>query len=417
MRNSDESVPRAPKHAPLLATLEQLLAIEATERKPALDQASQLIAKVLDAAKVDVFLYDPAVDSLVAGGTSDTPMGRQQHAHGLERLPVANGGRAVHTYLHSGPFMTGRSDEDPEELVGVKNTLGVRSSLLVPLAIEGERRGVLSVVSDLPDHFDEADLHFLEAAARWIAMIVHRVELVEQIRRATAEQARRRTADELISILAHDLRTPLTPLFGWTDMIRTTAVREGREREARAAEAMLRGLERLRRMTTDLLDASRLEHGVFALDLKVVDLVAVVHQAIGIVGIPEEQIAMRVPATLEVVVDPGRIQQVLENLLSNARRYSPAGTPVELALQSDRSRDPGVAVITVHDRGPGIDAMLMPRLFTRFGAGPGSKGLGLGLYLSRGIVEAHGGTLTAASHPGEGATFRVDLPLLGPIAG
>ena len=122
--------------ARLLSTLQRLLELPAAEVKGTLNQASMLVAGALGADKVDVFLYDAPSASLIARGTSDTPMGRRQHELGLDRMPLANGGRTVLVYRTGDSFAGGRADEDPEMLRGVVEDLGVRSILLVPLDVE-----------------------------------------------------------------------------------------------------------------------------------------------------------------------------------------------------------------------------------------------------------------------------------------
>ena len=187
----------------LLTTLEQLLAIEATELKSALDQASQLVADVLGADKVDVFLYEAASESLVAMGTSATPMGRRQHQIGLNRQQLANGGSAAMVFQSGRPQLTGQADQDPDELKGVTEILGVHSALTCALQVSGERRGVLQAVSAAADAYTDHDQRFLEAVARWIGMVTHRTELFEQTKHDVADQSRRAAVDELISLLPH----------------------------------------------------------------------------------------------------------------------------------------------------------------------------------------------------------------------
>src|SRR5690348_8517268 len=105
-------------YSKLLGTLEQLLAIEATELTMALDEASEQLSAALGADKIDVFLYDPATTTLVAQGTSATPMGRRQHVLGLDRVPLANGGRTVEVFQTGKPYWNGQADEDTGVIVG-----------------------------------------------------------------------------------------------------------------------------------------------------------------------------------------------------------------------------------------------------------------------------------------------------------
>jgi signal transduction histidine kinase len=395
----------------LLTTLEGLLAIQATEARSALNQASDLVAATLSADKVDIFVNDPAVDTLVALGTSDTPMGRRQVALGLNRLALSNGGRAAEVFHRGEPYLSAHVDEDPEELRGVKYALGVRSALMAPLDVDGVRRGVLQVDSAEPERFSPDDLAFLQAVAQWIGLVLHRAELVEHITQEAAAQARRVAADELITILAHDLRGPLTPLKGHADMMRIRAQREGHQANLHSTEAMLRIMSRLQRMIDDLMDTARLEQGIFTLAPTVVDLAALARETAATLRTPSAEIEVRTPEELCVEGDATRIRQALENLLSNARQHSPDGVPVVVEVTTETRTDGAWAVLTVQDAGPGIAPDLLPRLFTRFGGGSGSKGLGLGLYLARGIAAAHGGRLTVDSTPGKGASFRLALPL------
>src|SRR5215213_8738598 len=109
----------------LLGTLQRLLSLRTVELHPALTEASDWVAEALAADKVDVLLYDAASDSLVAMGTSDTPMGRRQHELGLDRLPLANGGPQVRVFLVGVPYLTGLADRDPEQLRGNVEGLGI----------------------------------------------------------------------------------------------------------------------------------------------------------------------------------------------------------------------------------------------------------------------------------------------------
>ena len=397
----------------LLATLERLLSLQATEVREALIQASELVAEALGADVVDVFLYDAAADTLVSVSASDTDLARRQTALGLDRQAVAGGGRCVAVFQTGVSFITGQTDTDPNELVGVKQGLEVRSMLAAPLDVSGERRGVLWAASLHPDHFSAEDLRFLEAVAHWVGLIVQRAELVERRTREAAEQARRIAAEELITILAHDFRSPLAPLQGRIDLIRSRAKREGRARDVDDADAATEAADRLLRLTTDLLDVARLDRGLFALSMEVVDLAALVRRVARRLQTQQTAIHALTPRELIAAVDPDRIEEAIENLLNNACRHAPRGTPVSLMLKTDTRPGGEWAEISVRDSGPGISPDLLPRLFDRFASDCASTGLGLGLYLARSIAEAHGGALTVESTPGQGATFRLALPLPG----
>ncbi len=403
--NTDE-----PQHW-LLTTLERLLAIEALDPKSTLDQASDLVAHALSADKVDVFLYDPRINSLVAMGTSHTPMGKLQQELGLERLPLSNGGRGAWVFTNKQPFISGRLDQDPGELPGIKEALGVRSVMGMPLYVAGELRGVLQVDSERPDAFNEYDLRFLEAVATWVGMVTHRAELVQRMKRDAQEEARSMVAEELVTIIAHDLGNYITPLMGRLELIRRRAERDGREKDLQDINAMSLAMSHLSALITNLMDAGRLDQGIFGLELQPVELVELANQTADALSSPQCPIQTLSVKPVHVEADPARIRQALENLLSNAVKHSPQGATVILEIDTEKRQDGEWAMLTVKDQGPGISAELLPRLFTRFARGAGSTGLGLGLYLARGIAQAHHGTLTADNVPGGGAAFRLSLPL------
>jgi two-component system OmpR family sensor kinase len=196
----------------LLETLEHLLEISGADLQVALATASDLVASALNADKVDVFMYDPTRDSLVALGSSHQPLSATQKRHGLDVLPVANGGRVVHVYKTASCFLTGELERDPEELRGVKEVLRIRSKMGVPLYLGDRLRGVLMIASQQPDFWKEEDVPFAVSVARWIGIVAHRAELTAEISRNAMEQGRRAVADELVTVLAHDLRNYLSPL-------------------------------------------------------------------------------------------------------------------------------------------------------------------------------------------------------------
>ncbi|HEX8219935.1 MAG TPA: GAF domain-containing sensor histidine kinase [Chloroflexia bacterium] len=396
----------------LLSTLEQLLAIEATNLKSALDQASDLIVGAIDAEKADAFMLDPTKETLVAEGTSHTPMGVRQHQIGMHLLPLANGGPEAAVFLTGEFYNNGQLESDPSVPLGMTKGLGIRSTMIVPLVVNGERRGVLQACSSRENAFSGDDLSFLHAVSHWVGAIAHRAELVERIAQDAAVQARQVVAEELVTVLAHDLRNYITPLKGRLSIIRDRAHREDRPRDIEDAEAATRAVRRLQALITDLLDVARLDQGVFSLSREPLNFVTLVEEATGVMQTGKLDILLRVPDELRVEADPERLKQALENLIANALRHSPRGVPVDVELAGERRDDGEWAVLTIRDEGPGIAPELMPRLFTRFASGPDSAGLGLGLYLARSIAEAHGGTLTVTSSPGQGTSFQLALPAL-----
>jgi len=220
--------------------------------------------------------------------------------------------------------------------------------------------------------------------------------------------------EDLIAIVAHDLRGYLTPLKAYIDLIRYRAEAEGRTRDLHDALAATAAYTRMQRLVAQLLDATRLEHGLFAIAVQPVDLAALVRESCAALATPDASIVLQAPPSLPLRADPVRLAQALDNLLINALQHSPPHTPVTVRLSVEARGSGEVARVTVQDRGPGIPPERLPRLFDCFARGPDSQGLGLGLYLARGIARAHGGQLTVESEAGKGATFHLEIPLARP---
>jgi signal transduction histidine kinase/ActR/RegA family two-component response regulator len=224
-----------------------------------------------------------------------------------------------------------------------------------------------------------------------------------------------RLKDEFLMTISHELRTPLTAIYGWSRMLSAGQLREG-QRE-RALVAIERNAKALGQLVNDLLDVSRVVSGKLRLDVQPVALPDVVAAAID--AIRPAAMAKNITVTtsvssgeLAISGDPGRLQQVVWNLLSNAMRFTPTGGRIDVEI----ARSAENVSIAVRDSGAGIAPDFLPHVFERFrqgGAGTtrAHGGLGLGLAIVRHLVELHGGTVHAENNtPAPGATFRVGLP-------
>jgi signal transduction histidine kinase len=399
----------------LLDTLEQLLALPAIDTQAILNQASQLLSEAMHADKIDAFLYNSETDTLVAIGISDTPMGAHQRQVGLNLLPLSNGGREAEVYRDGGWYLSGNVDLDIGVLPGFRHALGIRSMIIVPLNVDRERRGVIQVATARSEAFSPHDVRFVEAVAHWIGMIVHRSELAERITAAAAEEARRQAAGELVTALAHDLNNYLTPIRGRMALLRRRATQEERPQDVADLTALAQAVDRLGSLITDLLDMERIEQGLFGVTLGEVALDGLVDEVVTTLSSPDTPIVLHVREQEQALVlaDPARLRQALENLLANATHHAPRGVAVIVTLEVEQRAEGHWSTVRVHDDGPGVPADMVPRLFTRFATGPGSTGLGLGLFMARSIAEAHGGTLTYDPDDSGGATFRLALPFAG----
>jgi PAS domain S-box-containing protein len=247
----------------------------------------------------------------------------------------------------------------------------------------------------------------------------------EQQAREQAEQANR-VKDEFLAILSHELRTPLNPILGWSKLLQTSKFSEEKTRQALAT--IERNAKLQVQLIDDLLDISRILRGKLSLKLEPVSLVSVIGAALETVRLSAETKDIELEADLDPQVgfvrgDSGRLQQVVWNLLTNAIKFTPNGGRVEVRLeQGEAPPTHAYAQITVTDTGKGINPDFLPYIFEYFRQEDSSTtrqfgGLGLGLAISRQLVEAHGGTIAAANHDAEyGATFAVRLPTLNELA-
>jgi signal transduction histidine kinase len=236
----------------------------------------------------------------------------------------------------------------------------------------------------------------------------------EQEARAEAERANR-LKDDFLAVLSHELRTPLNAVLGWVQIVQAATPAD--PTVVRALGSIKRNAEAQQRLVEDLLDVSRIVSGKFPLERRPFELRSAIVAAIESVrpAADAKQIDLTAELDADVPVngDPDRLQQVATNLLSNAVKFTPSGGRIEVTLH----RRDGHAELDVKDTGEGIPAELQPHIFDRFRQGDGSStrehgGLGLGLAIAKHIVDAHGGTIAAASEgKGKGSTFSVRLPV------
>jgi len=397
-----------------LDLLEELLRLPGGDLKATLSHASDVIARISGADKVDAFLYDGARDSLVAIGSSTQPLSMLQRQLGLDVLQITNGGRVVQVYQTGETYWNGHVERDMEELPGIRQGLKIKSKLGVPLMIGGERRGMMMLASLREQFFTEEDARFMETVAPWIGLVAHRAELAAEIARNAAEAGRRAGAEELVTVLAHDLRNYIAPINMRLSVLRMRAEQERREDELRDLELLGRSLERLGELINDILDVSRIDQGVFQIRPRRIELAALVREVVSAFESAQHSIRLTVQEgdDIQVSGDSARLRQCLENLLANAIQKSPATGTINVFVRQrvrERARE---AVVEVIDEGPGIPADQIPHIFERF-ATDRSGGLGLGLYLAKRIARVHGGDLTADSEPGKGARFTLSLPTMG----
>jgi K+-sensing histidine kinase KdpD len=230
--------------------------------------------------------------------------------------------------------------------------------------------------------------------------------------RVTTEERR----SSLLSALSHDLRTPLAAITGAATTLRDDGAAIDSAQRGEMLDTICEEADRLERLVRNLLDMTRVESGALTVKRQWLPLEEIVGSSLTRL---ESQLAGRpvhtdLPADLPLVpVDAVLLELVFVNLLENAAKYTPAGSPVDIVARA--SVGGGAIAIEVADRGPGIRPGDEARLFEKFfrGRQSGSSGAGLGLAICRGVISAHGGTIGAANRPGGGAAFRMLIPIVG----
>jgi PAS domain S-box-containing protein len=234
------------------------------------------------------------------------------------------------------------------------------------------------------------------------------VESVSVIMRNIAGlRATQQLQQEFLAMTTHELRSPVTGIKGHAQLMKRRGVYS-----ERSLEIIIALTQRLERLTDDLLLASQIQADRLVLDVEKIDLAALVQTAVDFTGTSDRVIRVETPAQAAIVDgDQVLLSQVVTNLLTNALKYSPKDGPVTVRVSGDERE----AHISVIDQGIGISPEAIVQLFDPFyrvtGTGQKAQGMGLGLYISKRIVETHGGHISVSSEPGKGSTFVVSIPL------
>lgn len=288
------------------------------------------------------------------------------------------------------------------------------AGLLVPLSIHGARVGTLCLFSRDPHRSAPPGVALAEELGRRVAQGIENAQLHEQTRAAV------RAREQLLSVASHELRTPISSLSLQARLIHQLVQKmdlpaAARDDLDRRFASVLRQVSRLGALLNTLLDLARIRSARLQLDLERCDLAEILRDVGSrfddALRAEDRALTLALPEDLVGRWDRTRIDQLVTNLVANAVKHGGNGAITIGAAIRD-----GSAVLTVSDTGPGIPVADQARIFEAFAQGreAATGGLGLGLYITRSIVEAHGGAIALESSPGHGATFRVELPLEGP---
>lgn len=238
------------------------------------------------------------------------------------------------------------------------------------------------------------------------------LRVVVTLRSGAARERWDRDRAELVAMVAHELRSPLTGVKGFTATLLSRWDRFTDDERKMMLETVDADADRLTRLITELLDIARIDSGRLELYRRPVDLASVLARHVAgrvAAGAPADAFRMELPAPVgELEVDADKVDQIIGNLLENAQRHGDGVVTVRLEPCA------GGAAITISDQGPGVPAELVTRIFTRFWRDRRHGGSGLGLYIAKGLVEAHGGTIGVGRAAGGGAAFRFTLPAVPP---
>jgi signal transduction histidine kinase len=292
--------------------------------------------------------------------------------------------------------------------------LGHQLIVAVPLIADDVVIGTLALNETKTRTFSEAELQLLQALANHAAVGIRNAQLFEQERTAREEaEASNRAKDEFLAMLGHELRNPLAAIASGIAVLNRRGGRD--EPSERARDVITRQIAHLRELMDDLLDAGRVATGKIILSRKPVDLGDLAARSWDVLdstGTFAQHDATVETESVWANVDETRMAQVIENLLTNAVKYTPPGGKVAMSVR----RDGDAAMIQVSDTGVGIGPTLLPRIFDLFVQGDRAPdrnkgGLGIGLTLVKRLVEMHGGSVGAVSAgPGHGSVFAVRLP-------
>lgn len=293
---------------------------------------------------------------------------------------------------------------------------GIASIVSLPLVSEGQVFGVIGAGSLSARRYSKTETDAMAILATQAGAAVINAQLLDQLREAN------KAKDEFFSTLSHELRTPLTPILGWTHLMKPFAGLD--PLLGQGIDTIERNAKQLSELIKDLLDLTRIISNKIEIEREPTDLVGLIEAAVAQMLPQAETRGIKVDISLPhqpivSAVDPTRVQQIISNLLGNAVKFTPAGGRASVVLKRDAAGEgvPAGVIIEVIDTGIGIDPAFLPFIFERFtqaheGIDRRFGGLGLGLAITRSIVELHGGKVTAQSDgAGLGSRFTVRLPI------
>ena len=402
----------------------ELAEIQDLELRPFLQRVADAINRSLGVDDTELLFLDESGQQVLCVGQAGGVDGCSSRSEPALSRPLEStwAREALSTGL---PVLCDDVTADPRfqsEFVGSL----VRSLLAVPIQVGGKQRGILRVATTSPGSFRQEDLAFVTMMAAQVGLSVERTELAQRQLEISREHARQQARQEFLGLVSHELKTPVTVLKAYTELLMRRA--EIDPRKASDMEVLGRMLEqsdRMLAMIEQILDLQKIEAGQFPLEVSRFDLSDLVRRVSESMQLTTSihNIVFQSDGELSVVADRRRIEEVVSNLVENAIKYSPNGGQITVTVRSRAGvrEGEGEAQVSVADQGIGIGAEDLPHVFERFYQGRrrsgfhrGHVGLGLGLYVAREIIDRHGGRVWTESIEGKGSTFHFTLPLVPP---
>jgi signal transduction histidine kinase len=380
-------------------------------------ESVRIVADLLNCGSVALMLHEEESNCLVGH-----PRGVGFSADQVEglRVSLSHPSLVGTVFRTDAPLISNDVKNDAWVDSELRELLDTQTILIVPLTTISQPMGVLMATDAQKAEFDDGDVRFAMLLGARIGGVIEASKGRER-ERGLLQKLREldQTKSEFVSMLAHELKGPMTTIIGFGSVLRDSWAAINDEKRSHILEVMTKEMDRLSRLVTDLLDLSRIEAGTLRYEMKPVSLVEVVGNILEIHSSLRERhaIVCVIPDDLpQAWGDADRLRQVLLNLITNAIRYSPDETTVTVdARVSQNEEGEERTEIVVTDEGIGISGDDLERVFAKFSTidKPAwvPKGTGLGLYITRGIVEAHGGTMWVESEPGKGSSFHFTLRL------
>lgn len=426
LENSD-ILQRQERRTHLIQLLHAIAAIPTSESTEELAHTiTDQLCAITHAEIASIFLHSVATDELIAFGSSDTTLGRLQHEHGLDHLPLATSGPLLQVIQNDAPLLVGTAAH--LAALPIRSVANIQSVLIVPLRVEQTCEGVVMLAATNAEAFSEDDLSFLTFITVRLSYAMHHDKLADEL--IAAEQARihQDTRESFIAVVAHDLKNALTSIGGSSQLALRKATRGDTDYSQKALAVVVLKAAQALQLVNDMVDINNVDAGRFRLFIAPMNLVALLEEEVEAAqGLSTQHLITfhTTIAAVEVAADEQRLRQVIDNLLTNAIRYSPDGgtitvqltnVPANLAAPDERDTQvlPQKVLITVSDQGTGIAAEDLSHIFDRFYRGRGEHlaiGSGLGLYIASEIVAQHGGSIWVESVQGSGAYFYITLPV------